>query len=367
MLPPPDRQEPGALPAATPINKLRRVGYYGSALRREEDIWDVGQATSATLTRKQLREKENIHCPGGMRTPWKYVQSNPRARSVGRRINAAICLFLDRHPSATTWLLDHGEAGWKQLRQTCGQELIDEIAMVLQPNSTARSKMAHWRGSIVSACISQAKNPEVHLPTWMEEGCPTGVARPIPACGVFPSVPETAQAQRDLRESLTRSAHNTNYESTKEHAGKFMEEIERLTELGALNRYDDWAHLRQELGDVIVSKVALLLKQRADGTWKLRVIIDMLRSWVNSPVRLQERLILPRLMDVVSDLLGLARHAVAPQAMLDQMTLDWADAFHSFKVHPDELPFSASHWKTQHLPSSTPATTRLCLVAEAQD
>ena len=59
-------------------------------------------------------------------------------------------------------------------------------------------------------------------------------------------------------------------------------------------------------GSVIVSKVAAIVKARPDGTPKLRIIIDMLRSLVNSFVKLEERIVLPRLADMISDLIALS-------------------------------------------------------------
>ena len=59
-------------------------------------------------------------------------------------------------------------------------------------------------------------------------------------------------------------------------------------------------------GSVIVSKVAAIVKARPAGTPKLRIIIDMLRSLVNSFVKLEERIVLPRLADMISDLIALS-------------------------------------------------------------
>ena len=93
---------------------------------------------------------------------------------------------------------------------------------------------------------------------------------------------------------------------------------------------------------MIVSRVAALIKERDDGTVKVRIIINMLPSMVNSFVRLSERIVLPRLMDVVSDLVDLVGAQVASASAatedVDQMVLDFADAFHTIGVHPDERP-----------------------------
>ena len=43
----------------------------------------------------------------------------------------------------------------------------------------------------------------------------------------------------------------------------------------------------------------------------VRISIDMLRSMVNSFVKLSERIVLPRLMDIVTDIIDLAGACLA--------------------------------------------------------
>ena len=86
----------------------------------------------------------------------------------------------------------------------------------------------------------------------------------------------------------------------------FQEEVDRLVGAGYVRQFPDWEHLKAVFQDVIVSRVATIVKERADGSMKVRIIIDMLRSMVNSFVKLGERIVLPRLMDVVTDLVDLA-------------------------------------------------------------
>ena len=54
---------------------------------------------------------------------------------------------------------------------------------------------------------------------------------------------------------------------------------------------------------MLVSKLAAIVKQKPDGTEKVRIIIDMLRSRCNEFVRLNERVVLPRMRDVIEGLL----------------------------------------------------------------
>ena len=102
-----------------------------------------------------------------------------------------------------------------------------------------------------------------------------------------------------------------------------------------------WEDVKAAFEHTILSRVAALIKERDDGTYKVRIIIDMLRSLVNSFVKPSERIVLPRLMDVVTDIIDLANVCLASKQPdeLDQMPLDFVDAFHTLGIHPEEWPY----------------------------
>eukprot|EP00972_Heterocapsa_arctica_P080597 11878024-Heterocapsa_arctica.AAC.1 len=54
------------------------------------------------------------------------------------------------------------------------------------------------------------------------------------------------------------------------------------------------------------SRLALILKTKLDGTTKARIIVDMLRSGAKSRSVVPERIVLPRVCDVVTDVQNLA-------------------------------------------------------------
>lgn len=84
-----------------------------------------------------------------------------------------------------------------------------------------------------------------------------------------------------------------------------------------------------------VSKLALILKTRADGTVKKRIVVDMLRSGGNSRITLLR----------VPDVLGSVRKMdeweppfpADPQCTTEFVLVDLADAFCHFAVTRDEL------------------------------
>ena len=106
-----------------------------------------------------------------------------------------------------------------------------------------------------------------------------------------------------------------------------------MSDAGFVEVFPTWDALRKECPDVVVSKVAALTKLKEDGTIKLRIIVDMLRSMVNAFVKLEERIVLPRLFDVVVDLLLLLGVALGhPGEIVEMLVMDWSDAFHTIEV-----------------------------------
>eukprot|EP00929_Paragymnodinium_shiwhaense_P121177 TRINITY_DN93326_c0_g1_i1.p2 TRINITY_DN93326_c0_g1~~TRINITY_DN93326_c0_g1_i1.p2 ORF type:complete len:624 (-),score=62.32 TRINITY_DN93326_c0_g1_i1:111-1853(-) len=180
---------------------------------------------------------------------------------------------------------------------------------------------------------------DTDLPNWLEDGCPTGVACPIEPQGVFPSVNCPASAAGELEDLYNKAGACRNYASLYEHRAEVLGEMNRLMQRGYVTRCDSWQEVVERFGNPVVSKMAAVVKDKPDGTRKVRLIIGMLRSGVNRHVKLQERVVLPRLCDAVSDIQALAASTCKPSEELDQMVIDFEDAFHSLGVRREEMPF----------------------------
>ena len=166
---------------------------------------------------------------------------------------------------------------------------------------------------------------------------PTGVACDVETAGIFPSAGPKGASYKDIRRFWAQAEPLANYASVEEHEKLVRAEIGRLRERGFVTVYKTWADVIKRFGNVVVSKMAAVVKPREDGTTKLRLIIDMLRSHVNEHVRLHERIVLPRIVDIVRDSLSLLEGS-SDGGDVDLMILDWEDAFHTMGVRAEELP-----------------------------
>ena len=84
-----------------------------------------------------------------------------------------------------------------------------------------------------------------------------------------------------------------NYSSFIENAADAEEEMTRLEHKGLVRkiRLD---HAKELFDHPTISKLGLLIKEKADGAKKRRVVVDALRSGANKQACCPERIVLPR-------------------------------------------------------------------------
>ena len=293
-----------------PQISLARVGRLGKALRRMSEVVEGRSMTAPAPahnqlheTKRQRRERENLETPGGMRAPWRYVRGSTMAQQVGKELAVTIDAFLDANPKVVDWLIDGGAEGRKLFRENQEEQLAAALAETLHTNDIALSRNGRWRPGLLEAYCDRARDPEKFVPSWLRDGAPTGVVEPIPPSNVFPCVETESFATEELKKYYDITEPRRNYKSTEENATLFEREIVRLNKEGFVDVFPTWKDLLRAEPEVIVSKMVALTKQREDGTIKLRTIVDMLRSMVNSFVKLKERIVLPRLFDIVVNLM----------------------------------------------------------------
>jgi hypothetical protein len=111
--------------------------------------------------------------------------------------------------------------------------------------------------------------------------------------------------------------------------------VDRLIEKGYAVKYDTWEDVTNAFGGVLVSKLACIVKEKEDGTLKVRNVLDLRRSGYNEVVKLQERIVLPRVQDLIGDARDLKR-STREGELCYGMVADFEDAFHTLYVDPSE-------------------------------
>ena len=135
-----------------------------------------------------------------------------------------------------------------------------------------------------------------------------------------------------------------NHDSLVENFEQSKEERKRLEGLGYPQRVKSWAMLIATWTTVMVNRIATVIRLRPDGSEKVRLVVDMLRSGVNSLVTTGERVVLPRPGDLavsVIDLWGMARLRAWDFAV-EVLISDFTDAFLTLKLCQEEMGYFAT-------------------------
>ena len=287
---------------------------------------------------RERREEENARYPGGLRNPWRACRLYPGLRAIGRRARALIEAFIDEHPEVLglyedlgrdqccadkaghacevadcpSWHADPANAGKRPpctgtdealleiLRERLA-ELVGALGWgpVDKPGEGIRSR---FRPDLMEAYSAAASDPERCIFEWLRDGAPIGLTRPLPETGLFPPVDGVRRA-RDEFEDLTAqvdAAQFSNYLSFAENIALAVEEVDRVTAAGHMRRFKTLAEVEAYVGGApLLNRLALQVKEKADGTVKLRLITDLLRSEGNSFLHAPERIVLPRLEDAI--------------------------------------------------------------------
>jgi hypothetical protein len=197
-------------------------------------------------------------------------------------------------------------------------------------------------------------------------GCAVGhgAEQNIQCSGIFPKVEAEDPLETKTDMAILRSLRN--YDSAESQLEEAAIEIDRYVKKGFCKVLPlEEVHPRFPQGTA--SKLALLLKQKADGSTKRRIVIDMRPSQGNERAKIEERIVLPRSQDIVASLRvmrarehELVGHEVKrsvlksstsyAEAEVEFIMLDLKDAFCHFGVHPEELQHcnaSVPDWKME--------------------
>ena len=114
---------------------------------------------------------------------------------------------------------------------------------------------------------------------------------------------------------------------------------------GWAQSHSSWSSLTCTLqtDDITLNKLALISKIKPDGSMKHRLVWDLLRSSVNSVVQQGERVVLPRVLDLVNDAWDLSQSSHPKDLHL--FGTDISDAFHQVPLSPDEWRFTAASFQ----------------------
>ena len=298
-------------------------------------------------SKKEIREEENEASLGGMRNPNKAVAKLAGWRNLASGLRRALSEAVSAHPEIFQVLDD--------IRAE--KELSDDVvAKCLTPVAEAAAAAlakelggscdwekkgpTGWRTELIRRITEVAEDPDVDIADWLGGNTPLGINKEIPSRGVYPKSDET-EAQRAsflFYEARKMDTHDDgvivkNYKSFDEAGDFAKEELHRLLEEGHLKHIGNWKTTKGKWKEALATKLAVLVKEKEDGSVKTRFIVDMRRSGVNGIVKVYERIVLPRGTDLVNSVLDLWEHC---SSQIELCVIDVTDAFLNLKVDEEE-------------------------------
>ena len=296
-------------------------------------------------SKKQRREEENRAYLGGMRNPQLAIKRMKVLAEAGQDVYRLWRSFVKDRPEALTIADTYGSERCQLDTDilTAWKERLSKLIKVEKANVVLKSKIMFespldadlWR-----AWRLFSKDPEDQIHVWAKCGVPLGMAQEIPSSnGIFPPVFES----RDIPEvapAIEAQLDTINYKSMYEDREPATKELERLVEKGFAVIMDK-TEAKEMFKTGTMSRLALIAKAK-ENYIKYRIIIDMLRSGGNQRCQVPERIVLPRLQDIVQscrDLWALQSDDMKKEDSWDVELIgaDLSDAYCHFAVAADEL------------------------------
>ena len=289
---------------------------------------------------RALKRQEDQYALGGMRRPDLSAIRLPAATGAGHAVKACLASRLEtldpvlwpassvmQGKGATPFTPEFVAATQQCLLRTMGAGQSDQTTGI--------------SAQMIEAYCLYTGDPDGVLADWIRSGAPLGVVNEITHTGVFPRVLTHTKRPEDLLSTEGSLGGWANYVSAECEPEISGDILRKMVAAGWATRHSTKASLVSELGapDFVLNKLALISRMRSDGTMKHRLIWDLLRSGVNELIAPGERIILPRLNDLVDDVLDLQR-ACAPHEHVVLFGTDIADAFHQVPLSKAERKFS---------------------------
>ena len=290
-------------------------------------------------TSKEIRDEGNFDAVGGMRNPFISVSEIPKAASAGRTIRQILDRCLGLHPTFTDSVL-------ASLSGSPLTEPPQELVL------SARKGICGLSGRVVngwspglcslafSTCFGLSGDPDDCLPDWLNEGAPLGINREVSRRGIFPPVPDQPVDSGYLSKLVLGPTEWTNYRSAEDEPELTCSLLDAMVDKQWAGKFRTWPQVKKALvtEEIVMNRLAPLSKLEPGGSWTHRLVWDLRRSGVNVAILQGERVVLPRILDLVRDVQQIATESTPTFLMGTDVT----EAFHQVPLHPSEQAYTVA-------------------------
>ena len=273
-----------------------------------------------------------------MRSPSESVKQLPASREAGGLLRELLEAGIRQYPQLLNTASDI--INQKPTIRDMDQEALAKVKRaansLLQAETPLPQKTAPADSPINAELLwgwgEHTDDPDAQLlARWVRQGAPLGFDHNIETVGVFPRTTGTPIDAPEVAEIMRPAEGWENWPSAVEEA----EDLERLVKEARAKGFCETVWDAREVswklgGPPLLNRLGVVVKMQGDHK-KSRIIWDMRESKVNSRCDPAERIILPRLLDVVHDALGVIRSGGNPTFAV----VDIQDAFHNVPAGED--------------------------------
>ncbi len=306
---------------------------------------------------KEVRELENREAIGGMRNPHMSITKCQLDRNMRVKTRNVLLRAIKTEPRIARTVVQnlHDKSDTPIPHQVIAV-VRTELKRIWATDDTLPHQdepggpLTGVDADLMSDFSVAVKDPDVEMPTWFrrDTGAPFGAENPIEdQAGIFPRTGHE-EVNEDLVRQRTHDAGAVdwgNYQSAEEDPEAVEELLKRMLEAGWARKFDTLDEVKHALQaeHVPVNKLGLIVKLRSDGSYKYRLIWDLLRSGINSCLSQGSRVILPRLEDAVNSVLDLITEDEDSDSNdVRILVFDISDAFHEIPLNKRERRFQVA-------------------------
>ena len=286
---------------------------------------------------KEQRDVEDLASRAGVRNPAHLLESWPEYVEAMRPVRAALLSAWASIPELRGLDAACGAAPRRpppslESVRAARSFVCDALGLTFDAGDSHHAASS-WRFNLVKCIQKAAGDPDTHIASWLRDGCPSGLALPIPPGNLLPLRDKTAEISLD--ELAAQDRITDNHPSFKELHGEDQAPglalVEEQLDEGFGRLFASQADAEIYLGaKAFPAQLGNIAKERPEGGFKHRLIMDLKRNHVNRAVRLSERQVLPRFTDHASDIACLSELGEISVMIIDFkhafMTLPLAEA-----------------------------------------
>ena len=291
----------------------------------------------ASLHNRSKKREEDGNAIGGLRSPTVAVLNSPSAIVNGNIVGSTLRGVI------RSWKLPTVRATTDIHEDMFSSDQLKEARMALHALAPFPREWKHSvspvRGDILLSIANFLEDPDSEIANWFRKdgGAPMGILHTPNHTGIFPKVPDDRSTRDDLQQH-----HDdwSNYKSAERALPEVRSLLADMHQQQWFSEYTTMDQLKSALSGQtpIFSKLGLISKLKEDGTWKHRLIWDLLQSMVNAASTQSERIILPRLIDLINDILDLLMEKECDEEVW-LFIIDIKSAFHLLPLKDSEKQF----------------------------